>query len=169
MRRFLYPRWLGIHAAMIIIVAGFLELGWWQLRRAEHGNALSWGYTFEWPLFAGFVLVFWVKTMRDELQDVREAERAKAGLPPAGGVPPVALPAHARPGDRQQRDGDDEAADDELAAYNAYLARLNAEASRNGSWLARRGSKQAVSWTARPGRTSGQPPPGGAPHLEVDP
>ncbi len=87
MRRFLSPRWLGLHAAVVIIAAGFLVLGWWQLRRAEGGNALSWGYTFEWPLFAGFVVVFWLKVMRDELREV-EAGRHEG----SGEAPPVALP-----------------------------------------------------------------------------
>ena len=61
------PRWLGWHALVILIVVGMLWLGDWQLRRAEAGNALSWAYTFEWPLFAVFAVVFWVKTIRDEV------------------------------------------------------------------------------------------------------
>ena len=93
MRRFLSLRWLGLHAAMVVIVVGFLALGWWQLRRAEGGNALSWGYTFEWPLFAGFVVVFWIKAMRDEL---REAQ-ARDGEPAAPAAP-VTLPVGLRPG-----------------------------------------------------------------------
>ena len=48
-----------------------LYLGDWQLRRAESGNALSWAYTFEWPLFAIFGVYFWVKTLRDELKNRR--------------------------------------------------------------------------------------------------
>ena len=35
--------------------------------RAMAGNTLSWAYTFEWPIFAIFGVVFWVKTIRDEL------------------------------------------------------------------------------------------------------
>src|SRR5260370_42637062 len=101
MRRFVALRWLGLHTAMIVIVAGFLELGWWQLRRAEGGNALSWGYTFEWPLFAGFVVVFWIKAMRDELREARAADdpaegsrgsspRAGTTAGGSGGAPPRA-------------------------------------------------------------------------------
>ena len=60
------PRWLGWHLAMVVAVAGMLALGYWQLRRAEEGNALSWAYTFEWPIFAVFAVVFWAKTIRDE-------------------------------------------------------------------------------------------------------
>src|SRR6266516_4899542 len=126
MRRFLSPRWLGLHAAMIVIVAGFAALGWWQLGRAAGGNALSWGYTFEWPLFAGFVVVFWLRTMRDEW---REAHPARGEHPPAASE--VTLPAGIRAPGRAEG-GDDEEEDAELAAYNAYLARLNAEAARRG-------------------------------------
>src|SRR5579859_7923909 len=61
------PRWLGWHAFTVLAVAGMLALGWWQLRRAEAGNSLSWAYTFEWPVFAVFGVVFWAKTIRDEL------------------------------------------------------------------------------------------------------
>lgn len=65
MRRFLAPRWLALHALAVVLAAGCLALGWWQLTRAEGGNALSWGYTFEWPVFAAFVVAFWVKLVRD--------------------------------------------------------------------------------------------------------
>ena len=44
------PRWLGWHALVILIIVGMFWLGSWQLHRAESGNALSWAYTFEWPL-----------------------------------------------------------------------------------------------------------------------
>ena len=74
-RFLLRPRWLGWHLAMLASVAGMLALGYWQMRRAEAGNALSWAYTFEWPVFAVFAIVFWVKTIRDELRP----EQAAAG------------------------------------------------------------------------------------------
>src|SRR5260370_28344722 len=97
MRRFVALRWLGLHTAMIVIVAGFLALGWWQLRRAAGGNALSWGYTFEWPLFAGFVVVFWIKAMRDEWHEAQAREGAPTPGTPAGPAgPAVTLPAGLR-------------------------------------------------------------------------
>ena len=46
---------------MVAAVLGMLWLGDWQFRRAEAGNALSWAYTFEWPIFAifaGALLIF---------------------------------------------------------------------------------------------------------------
>jgi hypothetical protein len=163
MRRFLSLRWLGLHAAMVVIVAGFLALGWWQLTRAEGGNALSWGYTFEWPLFAGFVVVFWIKVMRDELHEAQAREDAPAPPVTAGpldGDAPAGAPDGGPSGAGGAADEDEE-----LAAYNAYLSRLNAEAGRTGARLAGRASRrQAVVWAAR----KAQPPAAGnPPHMEV--
>lgn len=136
------PRWLGWHLAVWAGAAGMLALGWWQFRRAVEGNPLSWAYTFEWPMFAGFALVFWVKTIRDEVhppaasqQPASDAQlpataaRAATATGPGagGGLPPGTAPAGEGP------DGEDED-DEELAAYNAYLARLHQEARGHGKW-----------------------------------
>ena len=123
--RFLFtPKWLGWTAFVIAATAGMLWLGDWQLHRAESGNALSWAYTFEWPLFAIFAVVFWFKTIRDEVHPPAEAGPADAvGLP--GGIP-------APPGDAGPGEGDED--DEELAAYNAYLARLTREVKGHGRW-----------------------------------
>jgi hypothetical protein len=127
--RFLFrPKWLGWHALMVVTVLGMLALGSWQFHRAESGNSLSWAYTFEWPVFAIFVIVFWAKTIKDEFRPPAQAESLDDVALPAGrgGVAPAG---NAVAADAAQ-DGDDE----ELAAYNAYLARLTAEASRHGKW-----------------------------------
>jgi hypothetical protein len=111
---------------MIVLVVAMLALGDWQLRRAEAGNALSWAYTFEWPIFAGFVVVFWVKTIRDEFH------------PPAGPEwtysQDVELPAGAVAARSERRIDEDEDEDQELAEYNAYLARLTTEVRGHGKW-----------------------------------
>jgi hypothetical protein len=129
--RFLFrPKWLGWHALMVVTVLGMLALGDWQFHRAESGNSLSWAYTFEWPIFAIFVIVFWVKTIKDDFRPPAQA----------GGLDDVALPAGrggaAGPaaGDAGAAGAADDEDDEELAAYNAYLARLTAEASRHGKW-----------------------------------
>jgi hypothetical protein len=119
------PRWLGWHAFTVLAIWGMLWLGDWQFHRAIAGNGLSWAYTFEWPLFAGFGVIFWVRTVRDEF-------RLRRGVTPAAGqasAPPV-LPEGI--GTRQiDRPGDD-ADDADLASYNAYLTKLHTEVKGHG-------------------------------------
>jgi hypothetical protein len=118
------PRWIGWHLLMVVSFAGMLWLGDWQLRRAMSGNGLSWAYTFEWPLFAAFAVVFWARTIRDEFRirrgDPLQARQAGPDLPAGAGAPVAAL-------------ADDED-DPELRAYNEYLARLNSEVKGHGKW-----------------------------------
>jgi hypothetical protein len=124
--RFLFsPRWLAWLAFVIVAFWGMLWLGDWQFHRAISGNGLSWAYTFEWPLFAIFGVVFWARTVRDEFRERRgptaaevsraAAEAAEPSLPAGIGTRPIERPA-------------DDADDDELASYNAYLERLSSEA-----------------------------------------
>ena len=115
------PKWLGWHALVVASVLGMLWLGNWQLHRAEAGNALSWAYTFEWPLFAIFAVVFWAKTIRDEVHPPAEA-RPRDAVPLPGGMP-------APRGDEEPGEEDED-----LAAYNAYLARLTKEVRGHGRW-----------------------------------
>ncbi|MEV5828608.1 hypothetical protein AB0L25_23900 [Spirillospora sp. NPDC052242] len=117
MRRFLTPGWLGLHALAIVLCAAFLGFGWWQYDRAQAGNDRSWAYTFEWPIFAIFVVVMWVKMIRDERNGVES---------PAPKV--IEEPAEAKVKREIIRQQEEE--DPALAAYNRYLARLNAQSGR---------------------------------------
>jgi hypothetical protein len=126
------PKWIAWHLAVVGLVIGMLWLGDWQLHRAESGNSLSWAYTFEWPIFAIFAVVFWLKTIRDEFgppvnttagdEDiVLPAGALRAGAARAGGA------AGAEPNEAAEEDP-------ELAAYNRYLARLHREVKGHGKW-----------------------------------
>jgi hypothetical protein len=128
-RFLIQPRWLGWHLLMVVSFWGMLWLGDWQLHRALGGNGLSWAYTFEWPLFACFAVVFWAKTIKDEFR----IKRATAtGSAPAD-VDQDDLPVTVRMVQaRTAAPEDDE--DPELSAYNAYLARLNDEVKHHGRW-----------------------------------
>jgi hypothetical protein len=160
--RFLISRkWLLWHATAVLGVWGMAWMGDWQFHRAMGGNSLSWAYTFEWPLFAVFGVVFWAKTVRDEFRirraglDPNLAEAGVAdmvqlpaglGLEQAGAYLPGGPPGDAAwtgaPGSepvlaatwRAQlaRAAAEREADPELAEYNAYLARLNAKAKAKG-------------------------------------
>ena len=130
-RFLIQPRWLGWHLLVVAAVFGMLALGDWQFRRAVSGNSLSWAYTFEWPIFAIFAIVFWAKTIRDEFHPpVRSgAGQQDVALPGGGPRPESGVSAAARAaGDSGDED------DEDLAAYNAYLARLTAEAKGHGRW-----------------------------------
>ena len=151
------PRWISWHLFAVGAVTGMCWLGDWQFRRAMAGNTLSWAYTFEWPIFAIFGIVFWVKTVRDELHPAPEGDRQaeQVTLPPGaarrgsqGDAALAAAPGGAGMGDGgltgAESAGHDSAgpagpggsspADVELAEYNAYLARLSGEVKGHGRW-----------------------------------
>ncbi|MGW4500079.1 hypothetical protein ACWENR_15880 [Micromonospora sp. NPDC004336] len=133
MKRLWTPAWIARHVAMVVLVVGFLGLGWWQVSRAAAGNAISWGYAVEWPIFAGFVVFVWWREVRHTLRGSREPaapERTTAEAGPAdAGTRPADAPA--RPVVRRPvrvarvpapvHGGDDA----DLAAYNHYLQWLN--------------------------------------------
>jgi hypothetical protein len=115
----LSSRWLCWHAFAVVATLGMLWLGDWQLHRAEAGNELSWAYTFEWPLFAIFVLGFWAKSLKDELHLRTHGAEADTGgeagrQPDAGSAGP----------------GGDDRPDLDEAARAAHLALLTAEVRR---------------------------------------
>lgn len=129
------PKWLGWHLLVIVAVLGMLALGDWQLHRAEAGNALSWAYTFEWPIFAGFAIVFWAKTVRDEFRPPAAPRPASdVGLPPGALAPGEGQATGADTGAHGEKGEAGEEEDPDLAAYNAYLARLTKEVKGHGRW-----------------------------------
>jgi hypothetical protein len=105
----------ALTATVALCVPGFLALGWWQLSRALSGNSLSWAYTFEWPLFAGYLVwVWWRLLHEDPTPSAGEADGATGAL---GG----------------SEEAPQEEEDEELAAYNRYLAALE-QSGRRKRW-----------------------------------
>src|SRR5215472_4996009 len=110
-RFLLSPRWLAWHAFAVAACWGMLWLGDWQFHRAESGNALSWAYTFEWPIFVIFGVVFWAKTIVDEW---RQPGWGEAGPAEPAGTHDAALDLPAAAHTASAVD-DEAAADPELA------------------------------------------------------
>jgi hypothetical protein len=117
---------------MIVLVATMAGLTWWQASRALSGNTLSYVYAFEWPLLAGVVVYMWWDLLHDDAgrgADEREASAgpgtngAGAGAHARANGAAASEPASALPGYRDEED-------EELAAYNRYLAELNASGRR---------------------------------------
>jgi len=122
MRQLFTPRWLVRHLLALVLIAGCLLLGLWQLSRATGGNMLSWAYTLEWPLFAAFVGWMWLRMVRDAVSTAR-------GDDPYEAVRPAPL-APLTPRKPAAPTADD---DPQLAAYNRYLAWLAAHPERKPS------------------------------------
>lgn len=114
-----------LHGALLVWFPGCLVAFWWQVHRAFDGNALSYLYSVEWPIFALIgVWAWWQLVHTDPATMGRLAqERIAASQADApGGAPPA--PARRR---------EDE--DDELAAYNDRLAELGSRGPK--TWRSR--------------------------------
>jgi hypothetical protein len=151
-RIWLAPRAVAMHVTLLIVLPAFGGLFWWQIQRVRQGNTLSWAYVFEWPFFAAYAVYMWWRLVHDQATPagaptVRPAtggggmaavdgqavdSTAVSGTPPrtevatgspVGGVAgrePVAGAAASAAG----------GVDDEMAAYNRYLAELDASGRR---------------------------------------
>jgi hypothetical protein len=150
-RRYLTPRCLGMHVTLLIILPLFAWLTIWQLGRALGGNTLSWAYTFEWPLFAGYAIYVWWQLIHDQATGL--TRRPMPAADGSTGGPDHSQPGWALSGGRRKNvaiaagsavEGEDlrhheryadqtpeEAA--QLAEYNRYLAELNAADGGTGS------------------------------------
>ena len=113
MPRLLAPRWIAGHVGVAAGAFVMVLLSRWQWHRAQHTHSLqNWSYAVEWVLFAGFTLVAYVRIARQETEERPAAPPLRTGAPT---VAPAVV-------------SDDE--DPELAAYNRYLAELDARSRR---------------------------------------
>ena len=109
--RLLTPKWVLMHLLVGTLFIATFFLGYWQLSKAEDGGGVvNWSYAVQWPLYGFMGLGFYLKMCRDELR--RDPDADEPGHD-------VVL---------YQRPRVDTTGDPELAAYNAYLAELNARA-----------------------------------------
>jgi hypothetical protein len=84
-RRYFTARCLALHATLLVVLPAFAFLTAWQLGRALGGNTLSWAYTFEWPLFAGYAIYVWWQLVQDSANPAsRGSGRGDAGQPTDG-------------------------------------------------------------------------------------
>src|SRR5687767_1350432 len=108
----LQPRWLVRHVLLIGSLTGCFLGARWQLGRAlERDSVLNWLYTTQWVLFGLFALLCWGWFLRDERRDPLDEPAVE---------PPVVYQPRAVPVSDEE--------DPELAAYNRYLADLDAKA-----------------------------------------
>ena len=128
MRRLLTPKWWLLHVAVLLAVLGMLRLGLWQWNRAESrtGGIQNYAYAFQWPLFAVFAIVLWVRTMYEDLHrdpadlssSVSPQQRVEADIVRRGGVVMGVTTPTSQPGAFDD--------DPEVAEWNARLTALNA-------------------------------------------
>lgn len=104
---------IGVSVASVLVCCA---LAWWQWERysSASGTWQNLGYVLQWPLFGLFpaFVFFRMRKLR------RQAALAEDDTEQAPGPRPAAA-------SRVVRDTADDT-DDELAAYNRYLAELNA-------------------------------------------
>ncbi len=112
----------------MIAVLVMLRLGLWQWHRSQSGSGgiQNYAYAFQWPCFAVFAIVLWVKTIRLELSDDEDRQESRFGAKPLP-EPKIKRVAGVRIGIMTTAEPVDDD-DPEVAEYNARLARMNARA-----------------------------------------
>jgi DNA-binding transcriptional regulator of glucitol operon len=138
-RRVFTPKWCLAHLVLVAAVLVMLRLGLWQWHRAESktGGIQNYAYAMQWPLFAVFAIVVYVKTM---IEDLRHDEESPRHAPRQRALPPEQAGVMRQPGVRVGvRTGpnaiDDD--DEETLAWNARLAALNAASAARDARPAR--------------------------------
>jgi len=155
----LRPGWVALHVITVALIVTMILLGRWQLTVSEHKHfsLLNFGYALQWWLFSGFVAAMWWRIMRDQVRRTRAGSASGSDLAPDSASPDfrsqestsaqsTSIADETQPtppqADRQSPapvayrryvmpTTDTSAVDDPVyAAYNDYLARLNAAEQR---------------------------------------
>jgi len=113
------PRAILLHLTLIGWVSGCSAAAWWQIARAADGNALSYLYAIEWPIFAIAGVLGWYALLNiEKVTEAQEQARRE-------------YEEKMRQEAQQARVVDEESP--ELAAYNNHLAAL-AKQPRKKLW-----------------------------------
>ena len=112
MQKYLTPRALILHVALVLWVSGCVAAAWWQIGRAADGNSLSFLYAIEWPIFAilGFLGWYALLNMEKITEHQKQARREYED--------------EMRAQARAARDATRAEESPELAAYNDHLESL---------------------------------------------
>jgi DNA-binding transcriptional regulator of glucitol operon len=134
----LSPGWLVLHLITIAMVVAMVLLGRWQLdvSNAKHFSLQNFGYALQWWAFSLFALAMWARIMLDTrsrstagpLAGAEHHPSRSADAEPARPDDVVAYRRYVMPQSGVPRAPD---ADPERAAYNDYLARLDADSPAN--------------------------------------
>jgi len=122
-------RWWAGHVLVAAVSVLFLGLARWQWDRSQSmtGDWQNLGYALQWPLFAGFLVIAWLRFLWLEHRTATvppAGAPATDGVPRRGGAPEPAASRPPTPGHPVPLPTPEDDLEDELAAYNAYLARL---------------------------------------------
>jgi len=131
------PRRTALIVLVVIAVAGFLALGYWQWTRftAAGGDGQNLGYALQWPAFALFCIYAYRKFVH--LEDEEAAAESGSPSPSSAAKEPTEIPADLLP-TRPTVPADafvDDPGDPEtqqVQEYNDYLAQLARRSDRSG-------------------------------------
>jgi hypothetical protein len=73
--RWLSPRALVLHLAVLAVAPGCGLAGWWQATRALSGNTLSWAYSVEWPFFGLIAIAGWWQLLHEGPEQYQARKR----------------------------------------------------------------------------------------------
>jgi hypothetical protein len=114
MKKFLTPRAIGLHCALVFWIAMCATAAYWQVGRAAQGNSLSYLYAIEWPCFGIMGLFGWWALLNTEKVTEHQEQARRDYEAKMRAAAQAAREAEAA------TVGEDE----ELAAYNDHLAEL---------------------------------------------